>query len=43
MKLTRDDIDMLQLSGFLALCLFPVFGAVVITAITIEAIVKYYF
>ena len=31
---------MLQLSGFFTLCIFPVFGAVVIIAITIEAILK---
>jgi len=39
----RDTREMLQLSGFLTLCLFPVFGAVVITAIIIDAIVSYYF
>ena len=40
MRLTRDERDMLQLSGWFALCLFPIFGAVVVVAITIEAIVK---
>jgi hypothetical protein len=36
----RDTREMLQLSGFFTLCIFPVFGAVVIIAITIEAILK---
>ena len=31
---------MLQLSAFITLCLFPIFGAVVIAAIIIEAIIK---
>ena len=39
----RDTREMLQLSAFLTLCIFPIFGAIVIVAITIEAIVNYYF
>ena len=38
--MNRDTREMLQLSGFFALCLFPIFGAVVIAAIIIEAIIK---
>ena len=38
--ITRDTKEMLQLSGVFTLCLFPVFGAIVITAIIIEAIIK---
>ena len=34
---------MLQLSGWLTLALFPVFGAMVVIAITIEAVLKWIF
>jgi hypothetical protein len=41
--MNRDTREMLQLSGFITLCLFPVFGAVVITAIIAEEIIKWIF
>ena len=40
MRMTRDEREMLQLSGWFTLCLFPIFGAVVVVAIIIEAIFK---
>ena len=38
--MNRDTREMLQLSAFITLFLFPIFGAVVIAAIIIEAIIK---
>jgi hypothetical protein len=38
--MNRDTREMLQLSGLITFILFPIFGAVVIAAIIIEAIIK---
>lgn len=40
MRLTRDDRDMMMLSVLITLCIFLIFGAVVIAAIIVEAIIK---
>jgi hypothetical protein len=40
MRLTRDDRDMMMLSVLFTLCIFPIFGAIAIAAIIIEAIIK---
>jgi hypothetical protein len=36
----RDTREMLELSGFFTLCIFPIFGAFAIVAIIVEAILK---
>tara|TARA_Y100000310_G_scaffold254_2_gene363 strand:- start:1665 stop:1790 length:126 start_codon:yes stop_codon:yes gene_type:complete len=38
--MNRDTREMLQLSGMITFLLFPVFGAVVVLTIIIEAILK---
>lgn len=38
--INRDTREMLELSGFLTFLLIPVFGAVVVTAIIVEALIR---
>jgi len=40
MKITRDDRDMMLVSVLLTGCIAILFGAVVIAAITIDAIIQ---